>query len=295
MRGWSALGGPRLRGWRRLTLAAVVPVFTLVALSGGTSARAAQHAAASCPAVPYVNGFDVNQFAGTITWSNVTCEDFVYAQAVDGTFVDPTFSANRSGASSIKLPFGAIDYFQPNQDPAVQADKFLSVYAFRPGDLPPVLDLEITDGQSASTILGEVSTWASTVKAALGVAPVIYTSPVFWVTTLGNPSAFTSNPLWIANWGVSSPTVPASNWGGHGWTLWQYSGTGTVTGVLVPVALDYFSGSNVGMLRTPTSSSVSIVTYTPSPGVGEPIQVAVKVSGALTAPGVPAPSGAVTV
>jgi len=28
--------------------------------------------------------------------------------------------------------------------------------------------------------------------------------------------------LWIAHWGVTSPTIPANNWGGHGWTFWQF-------------------------------------------------------------------------
>lgn len=297
MQGRSALGGPILGGSRRLTLPVALLLVTLAVVSIGSPARASQHAIASCPTLPYVNGFDVNRFAGTIAWSSVTCEDFVYARATDGLVTDTMFSANRSGASSIKLPFGASDYFEAQENAVTQADNFLSVYRIRPGDLPPVLDLETTDGVAASTILTEIASWLSTVKAAIGVVPVIYTYPAFWSSTLGDPSTFTSYPLWIANYGVSSPTVPASNWGGHGWTLWQYSGSGTVTGVPAPGAtdLDYFSGSNLATLRTSATSSVSIVSYTPSPVAGESLQVAVRVSGAFTAPEVPAPSGAVTV
>jgi hypothetical protein len=51
--------------------------------------------------------------------------------------------------------------------------------------------------------------------------------------------------LWIAHWGTSSPTLPAGNWGGHGWTFWQYSSCGSVTGISGCVDLDRFNGSDL--------------------------------------------------
>ena len=44
--------------------------------------------------------------------------------------------------------------------------------------------------------------------------------------------------LWIAHWNVSSPTVPAGNWAGYGWSFWQYSSTGSVSGISGNVDLD---------------------------------------------------------
>jgi len=247
---------------RLVRLTGVLVLGLTAVLTLGTHAgSAALYKATSCPSTPHVNGFDVNHVNGTITWASVRCEQFVYAQATDGTsYVDANFSAIQAGARAVGVPFGAVDFFEPGIDPAAQANHFLHVASPRPGDLVPALDLEVANGQSAATILSEVSTWVSTVKAATGVAPAIYTFPAFWSGTLGDPSTFTTSPLWIANWGVTSPTVPASDWGGHGWTLWQYSGTGTVPGVQSgpnTTGLDYFAGPNMTSLLVSQATSAT--------------------------------------
>jgi hypothetical protein len=69
--------------------------------------------------------------------------------------------------------------------------------------------------------------------------------------------------LWIAHWGTSSPTVPAGNWGGHGWTFWQYTSTGSTAGISGKVDLDRFNGSDL----TPVSFNY---TYVPPPPVVPP-------------------------
>jgi hypothetical protein len=51
--------------------------------------------------------------------------------------------------------------------------------------------------------------------------------------------------LWIAHWGVTSPTVAGVNWGGKSWTFWQYTSSGTVSGISGRVDLDRFSGTDL--------------------------------------------------
>jgi GH25 family lysozyme M1 (1,4-beta-N-acetylmuramidase) len=47
--------------------------------------------------------------------------------------------------------------------------------------------------------------------------------------------------LWVAHWTTaSSPTVPANNWAGNGWTFWQYTSSGTVAGISGRVDLDRY-------------------------------------------------------
>jgi hypothetical protein len=51
---------------------------------------------------------------------------------------------------------------------------------------------------------------------------------------MGNTSTFASQGykiLWVAHWFVGSPTVPGNNWGGKGWTFWQYDDCGSVPGI----------------------------------------------------------------
>ena len=74
---------------------------------------------------------------------------------------------------------------------------------------------------------------------------MIYTSPSFWTNSMGNTTMFADqgySVLWVAHWGTSSPTVPAANWGGHGWTFWQYSNCGSAAGISGCVDLDRYNG-----------------------------------------------------
>ena len=79
-----------------------------------------------------------------------------------------------------------------------------------------------------------VRVWLEEVVARLGVKPVIYTSPSFWMTYMGDTTAFAEEgyKLNIASWDTTvSPDVPAENWGGLGWTFWQTSTCGRLAGI----------------------------------------------------------------
>ena len=76
---------------------------------------------------------------------------------------------------------------------------------------------------------------------------MIYTSPAYWRANFNDTRWFADNGyrmLWVAHWGVSSPSVPASNWGGYSWTFWQYSATGSVPGISGNVDLNKFRYSS---------------------------------------------------
>ena len=58
--------------------------------------------------------------------------------------------------------------------------------------------------------------------------------------------------LWIAHWTTaSSPSTPAENWGGKGWTFWQYTSDGTVPGISGRVDLDRYKGTDFTRVRIP--------------------------------------------
>jgi hypothetical protein len=72
------------------------------------------------------------------------------------------------------------------------------------------------------------------VNARTGLQPLVYTSPAFWKKSLGDTTAFAlaGNKLWVAHWtSGAAPTVPASNWGGLGWTFWQWSDCQHIPGI----------------------------------------------------------------
>jgi uncharacterized repeat protein (TIGR01451 family) len=105
----------------------------------------------------------------------------------------------------------------------------------------------------------------STLTSDFGVAPVIYTDAFTWDTELGDPSGYGADPLWFVKLGSTAPAsgdLPASNWFGDSWTLWQYSFTGSVPGVTGDVDLDQ-ANTTPPVLACPagTSSCSSASTY----------------------------------
>lgn len=189
----------------------------------------------------WIQGIDVSHHQNTIDWKQVgaTPARFAFIKALEGiTSFDSQFQANWAGAQAAGLLRGAYHFYHPSDDPAEQADAFLSIYQPSPGDLPPALDVEISDGQSAGTIVQGIEVWLSKVEAKVGVAPILYTDPSFWKSL--ETQRFGAYPLWIADYGVSSPVVPA---GWTGWTFWQFSETGSVSGITGAVDLNHFQGS----------------------------------------------------
>jgi lysozyme len=193
-----------------------------------------------------VECLDVSHFQGDIDWSAVSAasKHFVYLKATDGVgTADDHYSANYANAGSAGILRGAYHFFRHGTPGgAQQADYFLQIANPKKGDLPPVLDLEDPPGdQSVTDYLSEAAAWVSAVTSALaGQAPVIYCSPGFWQDTLGGPDQFSSNPLWIAHYTTHDPTVP-SPW--SRFTFWQYTNTGSVSGISANVDLDRFQGS----------------------------------------------------
>jgi lysozyme len=209
--------------------------------------------ASPTPAPSRLEGLDVSVWQGTINWSSVKAagKKFAMVRASAGSLTSDTqYAANRAGAKSAGIPISAYHYANPDtatNDALNEANWFLQNATPTHGDLIPALDVEVTNGLSVSQMQTWVSTWLTRVSSVLGVKPMIYSSPSFWSTSLGNTQMFAQQGytvLWIAHWTTaSSPTVPAGNWGGYGWTFWQYTSSGTVPGISGNVDLDRYNGS----------------------------------------------------
>ncbi|HYH47785.1 MAG TPA: GH25 family lysozyme [Thermoanaerobaculia bacterium] len=192
-------------------------------------------------ATPQLHGIDVSHYQGAVDWPAVAAGGmaFAFVKATQGTSsVDPLFSQNWNGVQAAGLLRGAYHFFQPGEDPAAQAAHFLSVVPCTAGDLPPVLDVETAGSLTPAEIVQGIETWLAAVEAAAGCAPIVYTAPRFW-DSLGT-AAFGRFPLWVAEYGVSTPKLPA---GWTSWSFWQSSESGQAAGVHGNVDLDVFQGS----------------------------------------------------
>jgi lysozyme len=185
-------------------------------------------------------GIDVSHFQGTVNWPSVKTAGavFAFAKATEGvTYTDPEFTTNWAGIKNAGLLRGAYHFFLPADDAAQQADFFLSKVQIEAGDLPPVLDVE-TAPTSGQDLWGGVQTWLEQVEAATGVQPILYMSPGF-ADEYGAPASLAAYPYWVAEYGVDQPSLPT---GWTTWLLWQYTQTGTVSGVVGHVDRDEVNG-----------------------------------------------------
>jgi lysozyme len=94
-------------------------------------------------------GIDVSHYQGVVAWQSVRAAGaaFAFAKASEGTTAtDPLFADNWRGIAQAGLARGAYHFAHPGFDPETQAVHFhATVGDLRPGDLPPVLDIETTE------------------------------------------------------------------------------------------------------------------------------------------------------
>jgi lysozyme len=199
----------------------------------------------------YLEGIDVSGWQGAVDYAKVAGagKRFVIAKATEGVgYTDSKWVRNRTSVPAAGLALGAYHFARPDlnpNNPVGEADWFVSQLQLTTGMLVPALDLEKSGGMSKARLQSWVGAWLGEVYAQTGVRPMIYTSPSFWRTYLDNTTMFADQGyavLWIAHWFVDKPSVPASNWGGHGWTFWQYDDCGRVPGISGCVDLDRFNG-----------------------------------------------------
>ncbi len=200
-----------------------------------------------------IQGIDVSHYQGSINWTSVknSGKKFAFMKATEGTtYTDPKFATNWAGAKSAGLIRGAYHFAHPGTDPVAQADFFINTVNPTSGDLQMMLDLETTDGKTPSQVRSWTVSFINRISSRTGRPGIIYTGFYFWRDSAGNRSNLNC-PLFLAAY-VTDPNdyVPAA-W--SFFTFWQYTDTGSVSGISGNVDRDAFNGSTTGLnnLRLP--------------------------------------------
>jgi lysozyme len=230
----------------------------------------------SCAAGSTVKGVDVSHFDGTVDWAAARRDGIGFAiiKATEGTsFVDNHFTTNWTNTRTNGIIHGAYHFFRPKSDPVAQADFFVKIAGTpKSGDLPPVIDLEVTDGLTAAQVAAGARTFLQRVQQVTGRVPMIYTSVRVFNSLLGGPAGFSPYSLWVANWNVRCPNIPDPPW--TRWTFWQSSATGTVAGFSDPVDVDSFNGTSADLMAFVKPPSAPGELASPPPGSafeGDPV------------------------
>ncbi len=174
-------------------------------------------------------GIDVSGHSGTVDWSTLVAagQSFAFVKATEGDDLeDPAFDEHWRQLKTAGLVRGAYHFYVTEDDPTEQARFFIQTVSLEPGDLAPVVDVEVIGHDTQPGLADRVRTWLQLVEQHFGVKPIIYTTASFWDAHL--TADFGEYPLWVAEYGVEEPRVPA---GWSSWHLWQWQGDAAVPGV----------------------------------------------------------------
>lgn len=163
---------------------------------------------------------------------------FALIKSTEGVTVkDPYFKRNFEGAKKAGIIRGAYHFLGVNSPVDEQVKFFIENTPLEKGDLPPVLDLEIskkTMRQQHAKICRMALQWLKAIEAHYGVKPIIYTYENYYKDYLKG-HGFDEYDFWIARYGAE----PSA----RRWEIWQLTDKGVCTGINHKVDIDLFRGS----------------------------------------------------
>jgi lysozyme len=166
---------------------------------------------------------------------------FVYIKSTEGTTVrNRYFIKDYAAARAQGLRTGAYHFFSLTSPALAQATYFVNHTLFRPGDFPPVLDVEPTEAQirkigGTEELLRRVRIFMEYVEKRTGMKPILYINQGFVNRHLANAADIKQRyNVWIARYGEYKPDVKL--------VYWQLTPDGRVNGITGPVDINVFNG-----------------------------------------------------
>ncbi|WP_136609649.1 GH25 family lysozyme [Sinomonas albida] len=197
-----------------------------------------------------VSAYQANGATDTTDWQGQWNQGvrFAYVKASEGNYyTNAAFPQQYTNSMNAGMVRGAYHFAIPNWSSGNnQANYFVQNGGGWSPDgitMPPVLDIEYNPykGQTingvnmgdtcynmgGSAMVNWIADFSNTMLSLTGRRPMIYTTADWWSQCTGNFGGFANNPLWVAAYNQSGPTLPAG-WGNF--SVWQYSSTGPFVG-----------------------------------------------------------------
>ena len=171
---------------------------------------------------------DISHWTGVVDMDVMaTKTDAVIIKCLDGTVQSRFFVENYTAAKAKGIKVSAYHWLYPGDKVSVreQAEKLTELLEQYPVDFGPFIDFEWTTygGRPANPGASDLYGMLEYFNELNGRYPGIYTAKGYW-DQYGNKEPYWEDKvLWIANYDVSSPAIPAP-W--TDWTLWQYTPSG---------------------------------------------------------------------
>lgn len=192
-----------------------------------------------------IQGMDVARYQGRIDYAKAYASGvhFVYMKMTEGKdYIDPNFYDNWKRARQAGMAHGAYHFMTWCSTAAEQARWFAKKIPNDPTALPPVLDLEWNHGSSCKNkfskadVLEKIRVMLKVMEDVTGKLPIIYTDTTFHKDILEGEHF--DNAFWVR----STAAEPPVRYGDRQWTLWQWTQTGVLNGVIGEVDRNAFYG-----------------------------------------------------
>lgn len=209
---------------------------------------------------------DVSTWNGNIDWEKVYKSGVKYAMIrssfgvespnqIDNKFIKNITNAVKAG---VKCGIYHYSYAQSVEAAKKEAEFCLKTIKGYNISLPVAFDIEDSSqtGLGKDTLTNIVIAFCDKIKTA-GYTPMLYCNPNWLNNYLHKDKLIGKYDLWLAQWGVSSPSYDCA--------IWQYSENGSVSGISGSVDLNYIykkytkssTSSTSNSTKNDTTSSVS--------------------------------------
>lgn len=211
-------------------------------------------------------GIDVSVHQGTIDWEKVKDNvDFAILRCGYGInetqYDDRQWKRNADECTRLGIPFGVYlySYAETDAEARSEAEHALRLLQGYSPSLPVYLDLEdekyIAPNCTNAQILSHATIFCEAMEAA-GYRAGVYANRYWWTTKLTS-SEYDKWDRWIAIYGpTDSPGYSKS------YSCWQYTSSGSVSGISGNVDMDYWYGT----LPTGVCSHSYVLSSTTAPG-----------------------------
>lgn len=184
-------------------------------------------------------GIDVSHWQGVIDWLSVKESGIEFAilkagGSDDGFYTDSTFEQNYKEAKAVGLPVGAYyivgSLCTSRADGIADAKRFLEIIKGKSFEYPVYIDLESTNPAAKAGATEACIGFCETMEAE-GYYCGIYASDVSGFAERLDITKLQKFDKWVARYGSKPQYVKT-------YGMWQYSSTGTVSGISGGVDMD---------------------------------------------------------
>jgi lysozyme len=193
-----------------------------------------------------IHGIDLSHYQDEVDWDKLRAIDqygdtipfrFAFIKATEGLLIeDGMFDEHWEDAKDHNITRGAYHYFLPDRNARVQAANFISSVKLKPGDLPPVVDIEELRGKSKTELVAALTDFITELQLHYKVKPIIYSNVNFIEDYLADD--FKQYPFWIAHYYrnelVADDSVQC--------LFWQHTDKADLLGIKGTVDANVFNG-----------------------------------------------------